>query len=87
MLPEDQLDAYEEQFADVDEKTILIWQLAELTAIRQALTEGQPDDTEDLYECDHCGTVVEASDREQHAGSHDLPPSMEPAAIFGPVGK
>jgi len=77
-LPEDELQQYEEQLQDVDEKTILIWQLAELTAIRQALTQESVDNSEPVYECKHCGETVSKDEREQHAESHNAPPGELP---------
>ena len=85
-LPEEQLEAYEEQLKDVDEKTILIWQLAELTAIRQALTgEMEPQgESETIYECRHCGDEIPESELGNHADSHNAPPDVY-MDMFNPI--
>jgi formylmethanofuran dehydrogenase subunit E len=84
-LPEDELEQYEEQLQDVDEKTILIWQLAELTAIRQLLETPEPQsESETLYECDHCGETVPKEELGSHADSHNAPPG-EYESLFSEI--
>lgn len=84
-LPDD-VDRYEEQFADIDEKTIQIWQLAELSAIRrqlELLNGGETQsESERIYRCKSCNTELLESELQDHAeDTHNAPPDTDPLEL------
>jgi len=71
----------EQQWDNLDDKTLLVQILMELKAIRMRLPEDtsqeQQESTTTMYECDHCGATVKAEERKDHALSkHKAPPDM-----------
>ena len=78
----DDTDDFEDQWADLDEKVILVQILTELQQIRMTLTDATDDaqrdsSTEPTYRCRKCQASVEASDRERHAmNAHKCPADM-----------
>jgi len=83
-LPE-QVDQYEEQFEDIDPKTIQIWQLAELSAIRQQLeimNGTQSEDTTETYLCKSCQSEIPEDELQDHAeNAHNAPPGIDPMEL------
>jgi hypothetical protein len=71
---------YEEQWQELDEKTIMVQCLMELQQIRMTLqdTQSETRTTErDTYECDRCGATVMEDERQDHAiTQHKCPPDM-----------
>ena len=73
---------FEDEWADLDEKVILVQILSELQQIRMTLTDGTDDaqrdkNTEPTYRCRKCQATVEPSDRERHAmNAHKCPADM-----------
>lgn len=81
-LPDD-VDRYEDQFQDIDEKTLLIWQLAELSAIRQLLEGNETPQTEsETYTCQSCNAEIPEAELQDHAeNTHNAPPNSDPLAL------
>jgi hypothetical protein len=73
-----------QRYEDMDEKLVLVQILAELQAIRQAVTDAdapgyEGDDGPEVEKvmCNKCGTEVPRHDRERHAVErHKCPPSL-----------
>lgn len=86
MTVPDHVDEFEKQLANVDTKTILIWQLAELSAIRTQL-EGtnQPTEAEgesETYMCTACNSEIPESELQDHAETaHNAPPNSDPLSL------
>jgi len=86
-LTDEDIAEYAAQFEELPEKVILVEMLAELKAIRVALTqdgreaqEPGADDAPTAYVCQRCvgETTVAADKRERHARSeHNAPPGEE----------
>ena len=78
----DDTDDFEDQWADLDEKVILVQILTELQQIRMTLTDATDDaqrdsNTETTYRCRKCQATVEPSDRVRHAmNAHKCPADM-----------
>jgi hypothetical protein len=78
---------YQEQWEELDEKTILVQILAELQQIRTLLSDANTGTQEDAsngggYRCRHCGALVPADDRERHATSEHKAPPERVDAMF-----
>ena len=73
---------FEDEWADLDEKVILVQILTELQQLRMALTDATDDaqrdaNAEPTYRCRKCQATVEESDRERHAmNAHKCPADM-----------
>jgi hypothetical protein len=83
----------ETRYQEMDEKLIMMQMLAELQAIRQAVTDdGDTDespkesvDMQQQYQCDKCRASVSRKDRWDHARErHKAPPNQVPH-IFDPI--
>jgi hypothetical protein len=83
-LPDD-VDRYEEQFSDIDKKTIQIWQLAELSAIRQQLermNDIEPQSESETYTCKSCQAEIPEGELQDHAeNTHNAPPNSDPLSL------
>jgi hypothetical protein len=83
-LPDD-VDRYEQEFEDIDPKTIQIWQLAELSAIRQQLeimNGVQSEDTTETYTCLSCQSEIPKDELQDHAeNKHNAPPNSDPVEL------
>jgi hypothetical protein len=83
-LPDD-VDRYEDQFSDIDEKTIQIWQLAELSAIRQQLEAQngmEPQSESETYTCSSCQAEIPEDELQDHAeNTHNAPPETDPLSL------
>jgi hypothetical protein len=82
-----QREEYQEQWEDLDEKTILVQMLAELQQIRTLLSDADTGahegaSNEEGYQCRHCGALVPADDRERHAVSEHKAPPERVDAMF-----
>jgi hypothetical protein len=85
----------EQRYQEMDSKLIQIQMLAELQAIRQALTEAQPladksvsqepANSPDEYRCKKCGTVVPDGGQRDHAMDRHKAPPNRVAHIFEPT--
>jgi len=93
-LSDDDIAEYAAQFEDLPEKVILVEMLAELKAIRVALTQGGRETQEtgasasaDVFRCTRCPgeKTVAADKRESHARSEHKTPPGEALSIFEPV--
>jgi len=93
-LTDEKIAEYAAQFEDLPEKVILVEMLAEVKAIRVALTQDRQerqepgaDDAPTAYVCQRCpgDRTVAADKRERHARSeHNCPPGEE-LTLFEPV--
>jgi len=93
-LTDEQIEQYAAQFKQLPEKVILVEMLAELKAIRVALTqdgretqEAGAEESATQYVCQRCvgETIVAADKRERHARSEHAAPPGEELSLFGPV--
>jgi hypothetical protein len=85
----------EQRYQEMDSKLIQMQILAELQAIRQALTEAQPLADEsvsqepakspDKYRCKKCGAVVPAGEQGDHAMERHKAPPSRVAHMFEPA--
>jgi hypothetical protein len=88
-MSDDQPDV-ETRYQEMDEKLILMQMLAELQAIRQAVTDDETDtdrresqresvEAQQKYQCDKCRREVARKDRWDHARErHKAPPDQVP---------
>jgi len=88
-LTDDEIEQYAAEFEDLPEKVLLVEILAELKAIRQALTQADADsdDSPTEYVCRRCegDRTVPADDRVRHARSEHTAPPGEEESLFRPV--
>jgi len=79
-MSESDTPSYEEQWQELDEKTIMVQMLIELQQIRMTLQDTQGETrtgSSDTYECDRCGATVLEDERKDHAiTQHKCPPDL-----------
>lgn len=73
---DDELEAMEEQYQDLDPKLLQIQILMELRAIRMQLSEPQSESETETVVCDMCEQEIPKERKKEHAEKHDTPPGM-----------
>jgi len=92
-LTDEKIAEYAAQFEDLSEKVILVEMLAELKALRVAVTaavedaDGGADAPQENYVCQRCAgdKIIAAGERERHARSEHNTPPGEALSIFDPA--
>ena len=76
--PTDRREEFEQQWADLTEKEILMGVLHELQQIRLLLqaADDEPTEATQMYECEWCGQHIREDKRQAHAKQHGAPPGF-----------